>query len=337
MRKDLDAVGACNFDLGSSAGGLIKYIKHASAAVLTSCTALSAVASNDFRAHQVLGLPYAEARAVVSANQMKPIAQWPNPTTDRERSHLISEGFTEVEACAGSGLTPCSFLFEGEGGSRLRLVTLGEGGGKAKVAFYEYTTVDGLDGGEGARSAADYLAREDLRKSSPDYQPKAFAYENIKALAERLTSEYATQMSFLPKKADPASFNSKGPMMLMSGKVEHSTAIAYCAEESDEVVRYWGLYNSLLAQQEKLSAAGIFLGVSGRSSFDSFYKIYKRKLDARMINAALTDTQLAIISMAMELTHDHQLSIGEIYSVATFSCESAIKRAVSQNVVLASQ
>ena len=50
------------------------------------------------------------------------------------------KGYIEVEACAGSGIAPCAFLFKDAYGNRLRVTTAGEEYPKEKA----YAKVTGL-------------------------------------------------------------------------------------------------------------------------------------------------------------------------------------------------
>lgn len=288
-----------------------------------------------FSLSKMKGIPYAKARKFLIENQWKPVTQWTNESTDMNALALNKLGFIEVESCGGSGLYPCSFLFEKDAGNRVRLVTLGEGEGDAKVAFYEFTDRDSVDGGEVARSAAYYVVMQEIRQSAPGSEPEAISSDSIRAAAEDLSSRYYSEMTLFLKKFSSAERSGQSLLMLNPGVIDEKAAKDYCAKQVEEVDKLWGLSISMRKAQQLAASSGVFIEVSGQSTHATFLKIYRKKLANGATTIRFTDNQIGIMETAAKLTHDHQLSLGEVHVIAEYACTKSIKKSLAENTTSA--
>lgn len=75
-------------------------------------------------------LTYDAARKALLAADWKPlqtVSSKENPDVAEGNGPIFwQRGYTEVEACAGTGIASCSFLFKDVYGNRLRVTTAGE-------------------------------------------------------------------------------------------------------------------------------------------------------------------------------------------------------------------
>jgi hypothetical protein len=101
------------------------------------------------RIPKIAGLAYAKARRALLAQGWRPLRTKPagKAGTDPDLAsgnglEFWSRGYVEVEACAGTGLAPCAFLFKDAHGNRLRVTTAGEEDPKerssAKVTGFKF-------------------------------------------------------------------------------------------------------------------------------------------------------------------------------------------------------
>lgn len=81
----------------------------------------------------ITDLTYHKARKRLIAAGWQPVRtkSFNEAKTDPDISHgngrlFWRKGYVEVEACAGTGMAPCSFLFKDAYGNRLRVTTAGE-------------------------------------------------------------------------------------------------------------------------------------------------------------------------------------------------------------------
>lgn len=285
----------------------------------------------EFSLSKMKGIPYAQARKVLIENQWNPVTKWTNESTDMNALALNKLGFIEVESCGGSGLYPCSFLFEKDAGSRVRLVTLGEGEGDANVAFYQFTDRNSVDGGEVARSAAYYVVMQEIRQAAPGSEPSAISSDSIRAAAEDLSSRYYSEMMLLPKKFSSVEKGGQSLLMLNLGSIDQNAAKDYCAKQVEEVDKLWGVNISMRKAQQLAASNGVFIEVSGQSTHATFLKIYRKKLAGGDTAIRLTDNQIGIMETASKLTHDHQLSLGEVHVIAEYACGKSMKKTLPEN------
>ena len=89
--------------------------------------------SKHARLPAVIDLTYHKARPKLLARGWQPFQTIHNnkaatdPNTSYGNGELFwKKGYREIEACAGTGLAPCAFLFEDAYGNRLRVTTAGE-------------------------------------------------------------------------------------------------------------------------------------------------------------------------------------------------------------------
>lgn len=81
----------------------------------------------------IVSMTYHKARPKLLAAGWQPLATIHHNKT-KEHSDISygngaifwKRGYLEIEACSGTGLAPCSFLFSDAYGNKLRVVTLGE-------------------------------------------------------------------------------------------------------------------------------------------------------------------------------------------------------------------
>ena len=92
-------------------------------------------------------LTYHKARKSLLAKGWQPLQTKPYNTAadDPDVSYgngkvFWDRGYVEVEACAGTGVSPCAFLFSDVYGTKLRVTTVGEEDSASKA----YATVSGF-------------------------------------------------------------------------------------------------------------------------------------------------------------------------------------------------
>lgn len=102
---------------------------------------------------RVLDLTYHKARPKLLAAGWQPFRTIHHNSADTDTNtrfgngeEFWKKGYREIENCAGTGLAPCSFLFEDVYGNRLRVTTAGEEIPKqrsfARVTGYKFVCGD---------------------------------------------------------------------------------------------------------------------------------------------------------------------------------------------------
>lgn len=81
----------------------------------------------------IKGLTYHEARKIIMSAGWEPLQTLQEGTHDYEADAMSgdgkivwSKGYHELQSCTGGGPAYCAFLFQSEGGDRLRVVAKGE-------------------------------------------------------------------------------------------------------------------------------------------------------------------------------------------------------------------
>ena len=89
---------------------------------------------------QIYSLTYHKARKLLLASGWQPLqTKSHNQATDDpdiaygNGQEFWGKGYIEIEACAGTGLAPCAFLFRDVYGNKLRVTTSGEEDSKSKI------------------------------------------------------------------------------------------------------------------------------------------------------------------------------------------------------------
>lgn len=80
---------------------------------------------------EIKGLTYHSARQSILAAGWQPVQTHDGADDDPDTSSGNGEifwkkGYVEIEACAGTGVAPCAFLFKDVHGNKLRVTTQGE-------------------------------------------------------------------------------------------------------------------------------------------------------------------------------------------------------------------
>jgi len=86
------------------------------------------------------GMPYSEARIVILASGwlgLSVLGQDGGELFGREGEMVDGRGWTELQSCAGSGLSPCRFEFANAEGTKLVVITRGENDDPA-VSSWEF-------------------------------------------------------------------------------------------------------------------------------------------------------------------------------------------------------
>ncbi|TYC69138.1 hypothetical protein FMN63_10940 [Stappia sp. BW2] len=102
------------------------------AAVLVTKTLIAGdavlAASEEFQssAHELIGLPYDQARSIILTNGWQPFE---NPVADDlafVARGLYEDGYVEVATCSPVGEAPCKLYFQEPAGRYLEVMTIGE-------------------------------------------------------------------------------------------------------------------------------------------------------------------------------------------------------------------
>lgn len=274
---------------------------------------LAFASSNDVLP-RVEGLGYDVARTQILNEGWMPVKIFKLNALDLYAESLKSQGFVEVEACGGSGLIPCSYLFKNSDNKLLRVVTVGEG--MPHVELIRFVTSGPDDGGQKLRALAYQKAIKALEfaqiKSQPDSLSKLVFGKDIprlNGLAESLLGhDKAAFVELATNESNASKRSNKGGSDIVlvnepTGEVE--LAVRFCAEQTDSAENVWDFVQELKKSVLDARSYGIQLGrVTGDSVYDEVVSL-------RNEHAAKGDVLPYASANDLEITHDFLVAVAD--------------------------
>lgn len=274
---------------------------------------LAFASSNDVLP-RVEGLGYDVARTQILNAGWIPVKIVKLDALDIYAESLKQQGFVEVEACGGSGLIPCSYLFKNTDNKLLRVVTMGEG--MPPVELIRFVPPGPDDGGQELRALAYQKAIKTLESAQIESQPNSSSklvfgrdIPRLNGLTESLLSH--DKQAFVELAVNESSASNrlnkgKSEIILVNepaGEIE--LAVRFCARQSGSAEDVWNFVQGLKQGVLEARSYGIELGrVTGDSMYDDIVGL-------RNEHAAKGEALPYSSANDLEITHDFLVAIAD--------------------------